>query len=489
MRMRLALAFAAVVVACAGGGLLAVWSYSTDRHLSIGTIAVRTSPFHHGALDAYVPLVDWGVRFGVVRVPARLVVELRTVDRDRAALIAARGLQDAGAVRAEARDAIASYLRVLALLAAAGAIVLGLLVFAALRPPGLHIRVVAPVVLLGGAAWAGLVAFGLAPRGALTDPVYYAHGSDIPVALKLAEGAAHTPGDITRSIDEQLVGLSRLLSAPGAQPAPRDEPRLTIASDLHNNATAIPALRSAAAGGPVVFAGDLTDRGTPLETRLVEGAVRAGHPFVLVAGNHDSDTEARALARAGAIVLTQRGRLLPDGRHGPVVVRVGGLRIAGFTSPNERRAADGYADHGAAVDAAAQAAFQAFAERVAPHVDVLVAHEPALVGLAVAGLRAAHRDHPLVVAVGHTHRQALTSADGVTVVNGGTLGAGGTGNLADNRQLAVGVAILSYTRDPLTPATVDLVQADPHTGAASARRVQLDEGPVTVGDLGVRPPG
>jgi hypothetical protein len=31
--------------------------------VSAGTIALSTSPFHGGALDLYVPLVDWGVRF------------------------------------------------------------------------------------------------------------------------------------------------------------------------------------------------------------------------------------------------------------------------------------------------------------------------------------------------------------------------------------------------------------------------------------------
>ena len=70
--------------------------------------------------------------------------------------------------------------------------------------------------------------------------------------------------------------------------------------------------------------------------------MHAGKPFVFVSGNHDSDTLSRALARRGAIVLTQRGRLLPGGRHGPVVVRVGGLRVAGYSDPFERRRADGY---------------------------------------------------------------------------------------------------------------------------------------------------
>ena len=41
-------------------------------------------------------------------------------------------------------------------------------------------------------------------------------------------------------------------------------------------------------------------------------------------------------------MLTERGRLLPDGGYGAVVVRVGGLRVAGYSDPFERRRADGY---------------------------------------------------------------------------------------------------------------------------------------------------
>ena len=68
--------------------------------------------------------------------------------------------------------------------------------------------------------------------------------------------------------------------------------------------------------------------------------VRIGHPFVFVSGNHDSDALVRRMALAGGIVLTQRGRLRADGTHGPVVVKVRGLRVAGYADPFERRARD-----------------------------------------------------------------------------------------------------------------------------------------------------
>ena len=306
----------AVVLAGLFGGLLALWSYSGERSLGVGRISLSVSPFHDGALDLYVPLVDWGARFGGVALPARLKVELQSVDRRAVAAVTDRGLAAAGAVRADARDAIASYLTELAALAAAGALALALLAAAALRPRRPRARWLVAASAGTAVAWAAAVGLLLAPRGALDDPIYYAHGSDIPVALRAVEAATRAPGRLSEELDTQLLGLARLVTAPGNRVRLAGLPRIEIASDLHNNVLAVPSLRRAAAGAPLVLAGDLSDRGTPLETRAVRSVVGAGSPVVFVGGNHDSDRSSRELARAGAIVLTRHGRLLPDGRYG-----------------------------------------------------------------------------------------------------------------------------------------------------------------------------
>src|SRR5689334_1541512 len=76
-----ALAIAAVVAATLAGATLTLSGVQQTKRLSAGSIRLSVSPFHHGALDLYVPLVDWGVRFDAVRLPARLHVDLRSVDR------------------------------------------------------------------------------------------------------------------------------------------------------------------------------------------------------------------------------------------------------------------------------------------------------------------------------------------------------------------------------------------------------------------------
>ncbi len=472
-----------VLLACAVGGMLAVWSYSDTSKLSVGRITLSVSPFHDGALDAYVPLVDWGVRFDGVRAPARLQVQLETIDRRSVEGVATTGRSAAGAVRGEARDAIAGFLRRLALLSAAGALALGSLAAVALRSDRPRLRWRLAVAALGAALWMVGIAVLLAPRGALDKPVYYAHGSDIPVALRAVEAASQAQGKLGAEVDDQLLGLARLVTSPGRRAALTRLPRLTVASDLHNNVVAIGTIRRAAAGGPVVFPGDLSDRGTPLETSALRSVLRSGHPFVFVGGNHDSDRSSQRLARAGAIVLTRRGRLLPRGGYGPLITTVNGLRMAGYESPNLRLASQDYRDRGAEVTAAEQAAFSAWLKPLVGRVDVVVVHEPALAEPAIQALRRTVPAAPLLVLEGHTHQQAVVSRADVIQVNGGTVGAGGTGNLADGQPIGLAVVTFRAPRPGgFEPLAVDLVQVAPGTGEGSARRIRLDQGPVTVGD-------
>ncbi len=150
---------------------------------------------------------------------------------------------------------------------------------------------------------------------------------------------------LDQELDAQLVGLARLVTAPGrAHARSRAGRAITIASDLHNNVITLPILERAAGDGPVFFPGDLTDRGSPLETALVARVAHIGNPFVFVTGNHDSDRSAQELADDGAVVLTQFGRLKRGGGYGPVINEVAGLRVVGYGDPFERRAAENYRD-------------------------------------------------------------------------------------------------------------------------------------------------
>jgi predicted phosphodiesterase len=472
-----ALTVFAVIAATLAGGYLAFVSFRQDRELSVGGIRLSVSPGHTGSLDVYVPLVDWGARFESIRLPARLRVDLRTVDRDALERIADGGSVDISVVRTEARDAIASYLRTLIAVVAFCGLSLGLLTAFAVRHgvgPRLRFTVVAAVgtTLVMGV---GLVTL-LPPRGDMDRPQYYAYGADIPRALDAVAAVRRSGRSLDQELDAQLVGLARLVTAPAGRAPVEGRPRVTIASDLHNNVISLPILERAAGNGPVLFPGDLSDRGSPLETALVARVADIGRPFVFVTGNHDSDRSAQELADDGAVVLTQFGRLKRGGGFGPVINEIAGMRIAGYGDPFERRAEENYRDR--FTDTITPKQQEDFADWLRPllgKVDVVMVHEPGLIEQTLAELREAPPAAPLVFVVGHTHEPSLDRQPNVDVINGGSIGGGGTGNLADG-ETPVGLARLSYNfGDGFEPLAVDLVGIDPGTGAATARRDRLDE--------------
>jgi predicted phosphodiesterase len=478
-RLRQTLAIVLIAAAAVTGTVGALALVDRERRLSVGTITIGVSPFHRGALDLYVPLVDWGARFGGVRLPARLEIDVRSVDREVVQRVA-RGRQfEVRHVRGEARDAIASYLRfLLAVSLVAGCVLGGLVTLAVRGKADVRSRRVLTgmVVAIGASAvTVGAVGLLLPPRGRIAAPTYYAHGPDLPRALEALQSLRRSRTALDQELNGQLVGLARLVVAPGEHPELNGRPRLVLASDLHNNLLALPTLERAARGLPLVFAGDLTDRGTPLEATLVRRIARMGRPTVVVGGNHDSDTLLKDLAGAGAIVLTQHGRLQADGSHGPLVVRVGGLRVAGYDDPFLRRAGQQYEDRfRRGLTIAAQEDFRRWVAGIRDQVDVIVVHEPEVAAGVLSELRRDPPQRPLIILDGHTHRPFLDADPNLLEVNGGTIGAGGTGNLADERT-NLGLAVLTYRLQPTPlPLAVDQVSIDPGTGSSSARRVRVD---------------
>jgi predicted phosphodiesterase len=266
-----------------------------------------------------------------------------------------------------------------------------------------------------------------------------------------------------------------LIAAPAARVGDTAPARLTLASDLHSNLLALPTIERAVDRGPLFFAGDLTSSGSPFETALTRRVARIGSQLVFVTGNHDSDVLARRLARAGAVVLTERGRLRSDGSYGPVVARVAGLRVAGYADPFQRRRVDGYRDR---YDDAppARDRRRRFANWLRPlvgQIDVVMVHSPGLATLALRELRADPPDAPLAFLTGHTHRAMVRTSTNVLELNGGTAGGGGVGNFDEGQPF--GMAVLTYSAgEGFRPLLADIVEIDARSGAASAQRTPLD---------------
>src|SRR5581483_11240440 len=92
---------------------------------------------------------------------------------------------------------------------------------------------------------------------------------------------------------------------------------------------------------------------------------------------------------------------------------------------------------------------------------------------ALATLQDTPPERPLVFITGHTHKGSIDHFAGVTVINGGSVGAGGTGNLTEPTKM--GIARLIFTADPsFQPLAADQVEIDPGTGSSTAKRERLD---------------
>jgi hypothetical protein len=167
-----------------------------------------------------------------------------------------------------------------------------------------------------------------------------------------------------------------------------------------------------------------------------------------------------------------------------MVVRVAGLRVAGYGDPFRRRRVRGYVNLEpptplSAPSVAEQNLFANWLVGLEDKVDVVMVHEPALAAKGIEALRRSPPSHPIVVLLGHTHHADISVNRGFTTLNGGTVGAGGTGNL--RQQQKIGVARMTYaTAGSFTPLAADLVEIDPGTGSATAKRFRLDEPPTAV---------
>src|SRR3954469_23741644 len=233
--MRKALTILLVVVATLAGAVTALGTFPREHRLDVGTVRLSVDPGHRGALDLYVPLVDWGVRFPVVRLPARVNVDVRSIDRDAVVRLADTGTLNAQSVRSEARDALAYYLRLAIVVSTFSGLAFGLLVALAARGgKGPRLRWTLSTAGLTSVAIAVALVVLLPPRSNVDSPQYYANGPEVPAALRTLESLGASSRTLDDEIDEQLIGIARLVTAPANRaPLTPALPRLTIASDLH----------------------------------------------------------------------------------------------------------------------------------------------------------------------------------------------------------------------------------------------------------------
>jgi predicted phosphodiesterase len=479
---------ALVIVLAVGGIALGLrLAGATTRATSLGVISLRVEPAWHGEVEAFIPIVDWGIRAHAFSAPLRLHVEPRSANRG-ALLSAASGKQvvlkqGERDGRAAARAALVRAV----LWGVGGALSLGVAaalvalaqrrsIFRALgwllTPPVLAVALSVAVL------WRVEGTFDAA---AFQNPSFYGRGAELAQLLNVADHAQAETKGYTSSVDRALAGYSTLLTATGnlaATPAP-EQPAILI-SDLHDNELVLPAVKSVVSGSPIFFPGDFGQYGSRAEARsLIPRITALGQPIIAVSGNHDSHLFMRALAKAGVIVLTDRGRLNARGATDrKPVQRIDGLRIAGYPDPLEWPGRDptnpqrifsfAQLPHGDRRYSEAQAALVAWFEQLHPRPQVVLVHENGLAQGLARAIAAQTDQPPLLILTGHDHKQHIDRYGNILVVDAGTVGAGGIFGIGHEQ---VGMAELHLPAGGVTPRAIDMIQVQPFTGAASAERV------------------
>ena len=454
-----------------------------ETETELGRASLNIAPDVGGNVDAFVPIADWGIRADTFAAPFRLEFEVRSVDRpaavgaasgDRAVLT---GLE--GELEEAARDAS---VRAFAW-GVAVTVVLAFLLWLAIRrrPGALLIPLTAVAVSALGSALCLALAAATFDSKAFANPSFYGRGRELAQLLDFFETQA---GDerYENSFEGALTNFSAYLSDT-PRPGEEESTSVLFGSDLHNNGLVLPAVSRFADGRPVLLAGDFGHEGNEAEARaLAPRIAELGDEVIAVSGNHDSSTMMQALVEAGVTVLGAEGPIAADGRSsGGPVIEVGDLTIAGYPDPLEWRGSDpgsperifsfAQMEDGEERYERAKADLVTWFEGLPSEPDIVLVHQNGLAQHLAAVLDEGGYARPLTIVTGHNHYQRIDRAGEITIINAGTLGAGGFLRLG---QESVGLGQMYLAGEPPEVQSVDLIEVEPVSGAAQADRVVLD---------------
>ena len=459
-----------------------------ESDTALGRVSFEVVPdTSFGVVDAYVPIADWGIRVNAFDAPYELHLEIRSLNRKGAIETAGGDLGDIEATRDELRDsAEGAVLRGFAWgLGATFAVALILwLLRTRFRPLGALAITVAGVGIIGSAVSLLLTSTTFDSR-AFSSPSYYGRGPELAQLLAFAERQQDNDR-YTSTFENALSNFSAYLAE-----SPRvgeDGPgrAITVGSDIHANAPILSALPTFIEDEPVFLAGDFGVTGSEQEAGLIASEVAdLSSEVVAVSGNHDSTLFMEALAEDGVSVLTTDGLLDADGASGGEdLVSMDGFEIAGFSDPleweggadpesSERIFSFPELEDGEELEAQAKDDLVVWFESLPSEPDIVLVHQSGLAKHLATTLAEGVYAQPLTIVTGHNHIQQIDRYPGgsITVVNAGTLGAGGPLRVG---QESAGLGQLHYGESDNELQSVDLIRVEPLSGQAQAERVVLD---------------
>ncbi len=459
-----------------------------ESDTALGRVSFEVVPdTSFGVVDAYVPIADWGIRANAFDAPYELHVEIRSLNRKGAIETAGGDGDELEETRDELRDSAKSaVIRGFAWgLGATFVVALVLwLLRTRFRPLGALAIAVAVLGVVGSAVSLLLTSATFDAR-AFSTPAYYGRGPELAQLLAFAERQQDNDR-YTSTFEGALANFSAYLAD-----SPRigeDGPGRTIivGSDIHSNAPILSALPTFINDEPVFLAGDFGVTGSEQEVGLVASDIAGlSSEVVAVSGNHDSTLFMEALAEDGVSVVGTEGVLDDEGgtSGGDELLSIDGFEVAGFSDPLEWEGPDPESservfsfpelEDGDELYAEAKEDLVAWFEALPSEPDIVLVHQSGLAKHLAATLAEDGYAQPLTIVTGHNHIQQIDRYPGgnITVVNAGTLGAGGPLRVG---QESAGLGQLHFGETDPELQSVDLIRIEPLSGQAQAERVVLD---------------
>lgn len=243
-----------------------------------------------------------------------------------------------------------------------------------------------------------------------------------------------------RQLFTSVNGLSML-----ANPEQDDDMvKLLLVGDMHSNPVGVEFIKELASNFKVmavIDTGDLTDFGSPLETRLAEGLGEINVPYVFAPENHDSPDSI-------AFVRGIRNSIVLEGQ----IEEAAGLKILGSPDPLSAgtTVATDPEEWNQMLQEQANQLLKLADQR--DEIDLVVVHDPRAARY-LAGTFS-------LMVTGHTHQQNIQMSQGSIILNPGSTGAAGVRGLYADQTIPYS-AIILYIKPGQGAMAADTIKYDP----------------------------
>lgn len=445
------------------------------RSISLGSVDTKVDPALRGHISVYVPLVDWRVQILQHHAPVNIALELRGINRKQASagISSAKAADESlSELRTESADLVNATVRRGTIVAIVGGLIGAIVAGALLTATRLrrHWLLVAPLV--GLIVTATVVGLTLRELHGLEDDEVSLHptssyAAELPSVLRYAAQLRDVGDEYEQHYETALKSVTNaadFAAKTDDHDAPEVDKRLFVISDFHDNAFVLDAFGDLVGSDSVVLgAGDWMQVGVKAEERLTDRLASLGSRFIAVSGNHDTASYMRSIKSAGAEVLDADN----------VYTTADDFLIAGYPDPLERpdsaRGKHILRVYGEEYTRQRKE-FISWWDQLPQRPDIVLVHQHGFAHELMHHLAENGDKRPLLLITGHDHRPHVHTKGPHTLIDAGTLGAGGLA--------AIGEQFASFVQIDLSdgkPIAAHIIEVEPLEGKTRSEHISLQD--------------